>query len=68
MTFLEKFFSMEYMLYPVCISLLCGAAYIILCGLSGMAVSETIVYVVSIIGFILGNLLKVKLIDKKENN
>ncbi len=68
MTFLEKFFNMEYMLYPVCISLLGGAIYIILSVFLGMTVNEVVLYVVSIIGFIIGNLLKMKLLDKKENN
>lgn len=66
MSFLEKIFSLDYIWIPAAFSLFFGFLYIFFAKYTGGNLVDWVLYFISAVGFIIGSLIKVQVMDKQE--
>ena len=65
MNYLEDFFSLDKMIYPISTSIFMGLVYFIFAYLMNLAFSEPLFYIFIGVGFVIGNTVKVKVLEKQ---
>lgn len=65
MSYWEDFFSLDKIIYPALTSILMGFIYFIFAYLMNLAFSEPLFYIFVGVGFFIGNIIKIKTLEKK---
>ena len=65
MSYWEDFFTLDKMIYPASVSIFMGVIYFIFAYLMNLAFSEPLFYIFVGVGFIIGNTIKIKALEKK---
>ena len=66
MNYLENFFSLDKMIYPFLTSIFMGLVYFIFAYLMNLAFSEPLFFIFVGAGFVIGNIVKVKVLEKQQ--
>jgi hypothetical protein len=67
MSYWEDFFTLDKMIYPGSASIFMGGIYFVFAYLLNLAFSEPLFYIFIGVGFIIGNTLKIKALEKQRS-